>query len=146
MLEFPSCSEPSGADKLLCMNPKENFVRAALIYKLSFLFISFLLWQSAFAQDYARWGLPEGAIARLGKGTISDFAYSPDGARLAVGSSIGIWLYDARTGAEIALFTGHTGILNCVAFSPDGRTLAGGSADGTVHYVECGHRKTYGDP
>ena len=46
-----------------------------------------------FAQDYTQWHLPEGAKARLGKGSISDIQYSPDGTRLAVASSLGIWLY-----------------------------------------------------
>ena len=64
---------------------------------------------SAFAQDYTGWSLPDGAKARLGKGSIHEVQYSPDGARLAVAGSIGIWLYDARTGAELSLLTGHTG-------------------------------------
>ena len=43
------------------------------------------------AQEYTRWGLPEGAKLRLGKGRVNRIAYSPDGARLAVAGSIGIW-------------------------------------------------------
>ena len=48
-------------------------------------------------QDYTKWHLPEGAKARLGKGYVRDVVYSPDGNSIAVASSIGIWLYDART-------------------------------------------------
>ncbi len=82
---------------------------------------------NTFAQDYTRWGLPEGAKARLGKGRISgNIAYSPDGALLAVASSIGIWLYDTGTYQEVALLTGHTNRVYSVAFSPDGNTLASG--------------------
>ena len=45
--------------------------------------------------DITEWGLPEGAVMRLGKGAISgNIAYSPDGTRLAVSSVIGIWIYD----------------------------------------------------
>ena len=63
---------------------------------------------NTFAQDYTQWGLPEGAKARIGKGTINEIQYSPDGTRLAVASSIGIWLYDTATHQEVALLTGHT--------------------------------------
>ena len=65
-------------------------------------FILFTLFSlNTFAQDYTRWGLPEGAKARLGKGWLfGNIAYSPDGTRLAVCSSIGIWLYDTTTCIE----------------------------------------------
>ena len=76
------------------------------------------------AQDYTQLNLPEGAIARLGKGLVAAVCYSPDGTQFAVGSSIGIWLYDATTGQEVALLTGHTGGLKSLVYSPDGRTIA----------------------
>ena len=58
--------------------------------------------------------LPENAKARLGKGRLSELTYSPDGTRLAVVSSIGIWLYNAQTYDEMALFTGEpSGRLLC---------------------------------
>ena len=85
-----------------------------------------------FAQDSPQWHLPEGAKARLGKGEIVEIAYSPDGRRLAVGSSIGIWIYDTQTGQELDLLTGHRGSVRSVSFRPDGNTLATGSSDGTV--------------
>ena len=70
-------------------------------------------------------GLPEGAIARLGKGAISKIAYSPDGTRLAVGSSIGVWIYDIEKGKALDLFPMYG--VSCVAFSPDGKTLVSGN-------------------
>ncbi|MDE0088205.1 MAG: LpqB family beta-propeller domain-containing protein [Candidatus Poribacteria bacterium] len=75
--------------------------------------------------------LPKDAITRFGKGYVFDFAYSPDGTRLALASTIGVWLIDVATGKEINLLTGHTGHLtghtyyvDKVVFSADGRTLA----------------------
>ena len=94
---------------------------------LTAFLVIFTFAPTTFAQDYTQWGLPEGAKARLGKGSINEIAYSPDGARLAVASSIGIWLYNTQTYQEIALLTGHTGWVSSVSFSPDGRTLATGS-------------------
>ena len=91
--------------------------------------------QDSYAQDYTRWSLSEGAISRLGKGGNSpgdrSVVFSPDGTRLAVGSSVGVWLYDVGTGAEADLFTGG-GWVTSVSFSPDGTTLATGSRDRTV--------------
>ena len=85
-----------------------------------------------FAEDYMQWHLPEGAKARLGKGSISEITYSPDGNYLAVGGSIGIWIYDARSLKALDLFTGHTESVTSIAFSPDSRTLASSSYDETV--------------
>ncbi|MCY4554004.1 MAG: hypothetical protein OXC79_10045, partial [Candidatus Poribacteria bacterium] len=101
--------------------------------KLFLIVFTFIFCSSAFlpissAQDYTTWGLPEGATKRLGKGGINEIAYSPDGTRLAVASSIGIWIYDAQTGEELDLLTGHSFSVSSVAFSPDGRQIASGSA------------------
>ena len=82
-------------------------------------------------QDNSKLDLPDGAIARLGKGGVSygdrGIAFSPDGSRLAVATSIGIWIYDADTYDEIALLTGHKEEVAAVAFSPDGAKLASAS-------------------
>ncbi len=96
------------------------------------LFITLTFTTNTPAQDYTKWGLPEGAIARLGKGMVEEVKYSPDGSKLAVASSIGVWIYDAETGEELNVLTGHTSNVLCVAFSPDGNTLASGSEDKTI--------------
>ena len=107
-------------------------IKKSLFLRLSLLLICTLFIQNSVAQDYTRWNLPEGAKMRLGKGRISEIAYSPDGTRLAVASTIGIWLYDTAPHKEVALLTGHTSLVNSVAFSPDGGTLASGSLDHTI--------------
>ena len=107
---------------------------------VTLLILLALFSSNTFAQDYTQWNLPEGAQARLGKGWVNEIQYSPDGTRLAVASSIGIWLYDAQTYQEVALLTGHTEWVNSVAFSPDGRTLASGSYDDTIRLWNAGDR------
>ena len=91
-----------------------------------------ILPSSSIAQDYTQIRLPEGAKARLGKGSISDIAYSPDGTRLAVSGSLGIWIYDVQSGNEIDLLIGHRGGVRDISFSPNGQTLASGGEDGTI--------------
>jgi len=85
----------------------------------------------AFAQE-TEIPLPEGAVARFGLGTIRVIAYSPDGDLIAVGTSLGVELRDAKSLDLIQRLTGHTGVVTSIAFSPDGRTLVSGSADKTI--------------
>lgn len=70
--------------------------------------------------------LPDGAITRLGKGGINTIQFTHDGQRLAVGSDIGIWLYDVTTGKEIPLPNKTIGQVNTIAISPDNTKLACG--------------------
>ena len=91
------------------------------------------------ALDRTQLGLPEGAKARLGKGTINDIEYSPDGTRLAVAGSVGIWIYDTATLEEVDLLISHTGPVESAAFSPDGQLFASGSHDGTVLLWDFSH-------
>ena len=74
-------------------------------------------------KDYSQWELPKEAKARLGKGGINAIQFSLDGTQLAVGTNIGVWLYDVETGEEKSLFTG---MCQSLAFSFDGRFLANG--------------------
>ena len=77
-------------------------------------------------ENYPQWNLPEKAKARLGKGNISTIQFSPDGTQLAVGSRIGVWIYDVKTGEEIALMQNMRW---AVAYSPDGRFIAAHGGD-----------------
>ena len=85
-------------------------------------------------QDHQTWHLPERAKARIGKGALTQggraIAFSPDGIHIAVSSNIGIWLYDAKTGRELALLDTQSIWGNPLAFSPDGKKLA--VADGPI--------------
>ena len=91
--------------------------------------------------DYTLWGLPKGAKRRLGKGMFTDMHLSPDGSRLAIASSTGIWLYDVRTGKETALFTKNADLVGLVVFSPDGTTLASTGGDNTCRIWDIESQK-----
>ena len=111
-----------------------------LIFPCLLVLILFL--SNGYTQDWTTWSLPEGAKRRIGKGDISYLRFSPDGNRLAVSTTIGIWMYDAHTGAELALFTGHTEEVKDIAFSPDGQTLASTANDMTIRLwdIETGEQ------
>ncbi len=80
--------------------------------------------------DFTKWALPENATARFGKGRIIQMQYSPDDTQLAVATPIGIWIYDAQSGEELNLLTGHRSEVYSVAYSSDGSTIATGAWDG----------------
>ena len=73
------------------------------------------------------WNLPEGALARLGKGTVRNTIFSANGAWMAVSRYIGTWLYDTSTGAEVALIRTKEKTNGAIAVSSDGSTLAMGA-------------------
>jgi len=80
----------------------------------------------------ARWALPNKAMTRLGRGTVLSLVYSPDGNRLAVGTTIGLWLYNVPTMDPLALWDTRRGLVSTVTFSPNGTRLATGNWDGEV--------------
>ena len=77
------------------------------------------------AQDNPQIGLPEGLIARIGKGTLGEVHFSPDGSKLAISTSIGIWLHDPETGKTLELLKrSHITRPYTFAYAPDGKTIA----------------------
>ena len=118
-------------------------MKLTLTFISTVLFISTLFLPPAFAEDYMRWELPEGAKLRLGKGEIPvnrsiqfpPYQFSPDSTLLAVLSSLGIWLYDVQTGEELALLPIDTTMGQWkLAFKPNSNILASGSMDGTIRF------------
>lgn len=79
--------------------------------------------------DVTTWALPEGAVARLGRGREPDMTFSPDGQSLAIGTSLGLWLYDLATLCPIALWETERGMVGRIAFSPNGKWLAVSNSD-----------------
>ncbi|RKU16339.1 hypothetical protein C6503_13010 [Candidatus Poribacteria bacterium] len=84
---------------------------------------------SANRDDVTTWALPEGAIARLGRGCEPGMAFSADGQFLAIGTAIGLWLYDLETLSPIALWETERGMVFQIAFSPNGKWIAAGNSD-----------------
>ena len=110
-----------------------------LLYIVHFSILCLLL-SNGFAQEYAaKWHLPEGAKARLGNGKLNNVIFSPDGTRVAVSTSIGIWVYDTHTTNAVSLFSGiQTGEIEkylptvppeALTFSDDAVLIASAHAD-----------------
>jgi len=70
-------------------------------------------------------------VADLGKGVIGQVAFSPDGNQIAVASSTGVQIYDAKLLQVISQFAGDDWIAS-LAYSPDGKTLATWYPNGSV--------------
>ena len=85
--------------------------------------------------EYHTWGLPDGAIARLGKGRLSKLdkpvTFSGD-SRLVLATEIGIWLYDVSTGRPTG-FLATGGPTTTMASSADASILASSGGGGTIH-------------
>ena len=80
----------------------------------------------------ATWALPEGAIARLGKGEVDhgNVKVSSDGTYFAVGTGMGLWWYDVSSMSPISLWETKRGSVNSIDFSHDGKWIIIDASDG----------------
>ena len=97
--------------------------------------------QETIDTDATTLALPEGAIARLGRGQIGKMSFSPDGTLLAVPTRIGCWLYDLSTMTHIALWGTERGMLATASFSDDALWVATSDWDGVVKIWETQNLK-----
>ena len=105
---------------------------------LAFMLASFILLFTPIAAPIrAQEGIPITAdnidqvteLLRIGRGTINQVVYNPDGTTLAVATSIGVWLYDAET-LETVRFIESPSRVWRLAYAPDGSRIVTGSHDG----------------
>ena len=80
------------------------------------------------------WALPEGAVARFGKGDVDegDVKVSPDGTYFAVGTLMGLWWYDVSSMSPISLWETKRGMVNSIDFSHDGKWIIIRTADDLI--------------
>ncbi|WP_309715946.1 WD40 repeat domain-containing protein [Armatimonas sp.] len=82
------------------------------------------------------WDIETGRLIRVLKGHrggLDSIAFSPDGERLASGSTdktARVW--QVKTGKTLQVLPGFQGSVFAVAFSPDGKRIAAGGYDGSV--------------
>ena len=105
-------------------------MKTTLFALFTLIFVTVMSSPNTFAQRQ----LPEGVKSYVKtSGTITgNIQYSPDGKDLAVATNKGIWLYDAYTGDEVALLSGHQGEVLAISYAPDGKMLASAGRDETV--------------
>ena len=82
------------------------------------------------------WALPEGAIARLGKGDFRGVKPSPNGTYFAVATGIGLWWYEMSSRSPIALWETERGMISATDFSQNGEWIAIANYDGVIKVMD----------
>ena len=84
------------------------------------------------------WALPEGTIARFGKGSVDqgDVKLSPDGTYFAVGTLMGLWWYDVASMSPISLWETKRGMVNSIDFSHDGKWIIIDTSDDVTKVLD----------
>lgn len=88
------------------------------------------------SQDVTSWNLPDGAIARLGRGSEPKMAFSPDGQILVIGTCIGLWIYDLVSLSPIAFWEVDQGYVESVTLSPNGKWIAASFSGSLVKILD----------
>ncbi len=109
-----------------------NLIMRTIHAIIAILLLTLIILPFSYADDYTRWELPEGAELRLGKGKMANleghlttigkgnsYQFSSDNTKLAVITSIGVWLYDVMTGKEISLSKMNGYLTDNIILSPD---------------------------
>ena len=82
------------------------------------------------------WALPEGAIARLGKGDFRGVKPSPNGTYFAVATGIGLWWYEMSSRSPIALWETERGMISATDFSQNGEWIAIANYNGVIKVMD----------
>lgn len=87
------------------------------------------------------WALPEGAIARFGKGIVlsgggPELVLPPGGMYFAIQTRIGLWWYEMSSKSPIALWETERGLIAATDFSPDGERIAIANWDGVLKVMD----------
>ncbi len=83
------------------------------------------------------WALPDGAIARLGKGRDFRVALSPNSKYFVVGTLMGLWWYEMSSKSPIALWETERGMISAVDFSQSGEWIAVANYDGIIKVLDA---------
>ncbi len=96
-------------------------VKWALVLLL-FSLVGYSEGDGATEDDFQTWHLPDGAVARLGKGDFRSVAFLGNDRFLRVITGSGVWVYEVATSRTLAFFP--TGRVNSIAKSPNGTIVA----------------------